>query len=82
MQWFRKAADQNYAPAQCSLGICYAAGAGVPRDYIEAHKWFELASRQGNEDAIQKLPFLDLAMTPEQIARAHKLAIEFKPPKG
>ncbi len=79
VEWFRKAADQNYAPAQCSLGICYAAGAGVTQDLVEARKWFELASLQGNDDATQKMGFLDLTLTPDQIARAQQLAREFKP---
>jgi TPR repeat protein len=32
VKWWRKAAEQNYAPAQCSLGLCYAYGQGVAKD--------------------------------------------------
>ena len=28
-KWYRKAAEQNYAPAQFNLGYCYANGQGV-----------------------------------------------------
>ena len=40
MRWFRKAADQGFAPAQYNLGLIYANGRGVPVDYAEAFKWF------------------------------------------
>jgi len=33
------------------LGMIYSAGAGVPVDLIEAHKWFNIASMRGHGDA-------------------------------
>ena len=35
------------AVAQFSLGLMYATGNGVPRDYQEAIKWYRLAAEQG-----------------------------------
>lgn len=35
-KWYRKAAEQNYAPAQNMLGFCYDTGWGVPQDFFEA----------------------------------------------
>ena len=32
MKWYRKAAEQNHAPAQYNLGNCYANGQGVAKD--------------------------------------------------
>ncbi len=32
VKWFRKAAEQNHAEAQSSLGFCYANGQGVTKD--------------------------------------------------
>ena len=29
VKWYRKAAEQNYAPAQGALGVCYNHGNGV-----------------------------------------------------
>jgi hypothetical protein len=49
--WFRKAAEQNFAPAQCRLGILYAAGVGVPIDKAQAAIWFQKAAIQGYADA-------------------------------
>ncbi len=34
-----------------ALGMNYSAGAGVPVDLIEAHKWFNIAASRGHADA-------------------------------
>src|SRR5437667_384295 len=46
VKWFRKAADQGLAEAQCGLGFCYINGAGVPKDLAEALKWYRKAAEQ------------------------------------
>src|SRR3989440_469855 len=51
VKWFRKAAEQNVADAQFSLGVCYANGQGVPEDDAEAVKWFRKAAEQNLADA-------------------------------
>ena len=43
-KWFRKSAEQGHADAQSSLGGMYEDGKGVPRDYVQAHKWYNLAA--------------------------------------
>jgi len=48
VKWFRKAAEQGNAIAQCNLGLFYAHGQGVKQDYAEAVKWFYKAAEQGN----------------------------------
>jgi hypothetical protein len=79
VKWYRKAAAQEDAFAQNNLGGCYADGTGVLRDYVQAYKWINLASAQGVNSANQFLPFLELRMTPEQIAEGQRLAREFRP---
>lgn len=49
--WTRKAANQGYARAQCSLGFMYENGEGVPQDYEEAGQWYRLVADQGYADA-------------------------------
>src|SRR6266446_6181816 len=51
VKWFRKAAEQNVADAQFSLGVCYANGRGVTKDDAEAVKWFRKAAEQNFADA-------------------------------
>ena len=46
VKWFRKAAEQNVADAQFSLGVCHANGRGVTKDDAEAVKWFRKAAEQ------------------------------------
>jgi TPR repeat protein len=82
VKWYRKAAEQNNADAQCNLGLCYGKGEGVTKDYVEAYKWFDLASSQdvaGAKHYKQNLVIVESRMTPEQIAEAQRLVREFKP---
>ncbi len=47
LSWYRKAADQGYAPAQDSIGDLYYYGRGVKQDYAQAAAWFRKAADQG-----------------------------------
>ncbi|MFQ5659162.1 MAG: hypothetical protein ACE5GZ_01970 [Gammaproteobacteria bacterium] len=46
-KWFKKSAEQGYAPAQYKVGVAYAYGEGVERDPLEAAKWYRMAAGQG-----------------------------------
>ncbi len=43
LKWWRMAADQGFVPAQASLGLMYYDGQGVPKDYVLAYMWINLA---------------------------------------
>ncbi len=77
--WYCKAAEQGDKNGQYNLGHCYRTGVGVAKDYVEAYKWFSLASAQGDEDARKAKLFTGQQMTPEQIAAASRLVLQFKP---
>src|SRR2546430_439433 len=51
VKWFRKAAEQNVADAQFSLGVCYDNGRGVTKDEVEAEKWWLHAAGQSEDEA-------------------------------
>ena len=51
IKWYRKAAEQGYADAQCNLADMYHYGWGVPEDDEEAVKWYREAAEQGHADA-------------------------------
>ena len=53
--WYRKAADQEYAKAQCNLGTMYLQGRGVPQSDKEAAVWYLKAADQENADAQSNL---------------------------
>ena len=46
--WFRKAAEQGYAPAQSNLGTLYRDGRGVAQHDTDAVIWFRKAADQGD----------------------------------
>ena len=47
VRWYRKAAKQGYAKAQCNLGVAYENGQGVKQDHDEAVRWYLKAAEQG-----------------------------------
>jgi len=47
-KWYRKAAEQGNAEAQCALGILYFKEIGVELDKTEAAKWYRKAAEQGH----------------------------------
>lgn len=71
------AADQGHAPAQLSLGFCYDKGEGVPKNDVEAYKWFNLAAAQGLKHAAGYRDQTAAHMTPDQIAEAQRLSSAF-----
>jgi len=47
MEWYRKAADAGYPPAELSVGILYMSGRGTPKDPKQAADWFRRAAEHG-----------------------------------
>ena len=77
--WYEKAAAQGFPDAQFSLGQMYAKGQGVPQNHVQAHMWYNLAAANGEENGTKWRDFVARMMTPVQIAKAQKLAREWKP---
>ena len=50
-EYYRKAAEQGYAQAQCELGVMYEKGEGVPQSYAEALGWYRTAADKGYPQA-------------------------------
>ncbi|MGD2084276.1 MAG: peptidoglycan-binding protein [Chromatiales bacterium] len=65
--------------AQLELGYAYALGEDVVQDFVEAHKWLNLAAAAGEPRAAEARDRLAERMTPDQIARAQQLAREWTP---
>ncbi len=75
----RPLAEQGDAISQYTLGVLYANGYGVPQDFVQAHKWYNLAAANGAEVAGLRRDTLAKQMIPAQIAEAQQLAREWKP---
>jgi localization factor PodJL len=73
--WFRKAAAYGTVDSQYNLGILYARGSGVERDFVESYKWFTLAIKGGDKDAVHKRDEIARALDAKQLESA-KLAAD------
>ena len=83
MQPSRLAAAQGNSAAQYNLGLMYYNGDAVPQDYVQAHKWFNLAAatfteKEDCDKAVKARDHVAARMTPAQIAEAQKRAREWK----
>jgi len=72
------AAADGDVTAYYDLGVAFLTGShGVACDLIEAHKWFNLASVAGHEDAPQCRAEIADEMTAREIAEAQRRAREW-----
>ena len=83
-KWYNKSAEQGRVNSQYAIGEGYYSGEkGVSRDFVQAYKWLSLAVNHGdldpekNQTAKSILSSLNLTMTPEEIAEAQRLVIEY-----
>lgn len=56
------------------LGLMFAIGREAPVDRVSAHKWFNLAAREGVADAARLRREVALEMTSDEIADAQRAA--------
>ena len=80
-QW-RSAADSGDRRAMLALGRLYVQGLGVLQDYVEAHKWLNLAASRGEAAALKERDAVAAKMTPEERAEAQKRARAWRPGSG
>lgn len=59
------------------LGLMYATGRDVDPDFVEAHKWFNLAAMRGSEEAVEHRRELSSQMTKDDIVHAQRQAREW-----
>ncbi len=72
-EW-QTAADSGDRRAMMALGQLFSEGLGAPQDYVEAHKWLNLAASRGEAAAVGARDALTVKMTPEQVAEAQTRA--------
>ena len=67
----------------------YGDGLGVPQDYVQAYKWYDLAAErfaasetEKRDDAAKRRDEVASNMTPAQIAEAQRLVRAWKPKTG
>ena len=81
---WKRSAEQGDVAAQAKVGTSYLEGTGVPRNYVDAYAWLNIAAAQGGAWFLQSAPVairnhmdaITKLMTPAQIAEAQKLSRE------
>ncbi len=73
-QALREAEKQRSGDALYKMGLLYSTGQGVELDYVQAHKWFNLAAMAGSEAARIRRAELADEMSSEEIAAAQREA--------
>ncbi len=58
IEWFAKAAQQNFAPAAYRLGSIYERGTGTDRNLEKARDWYTKAAEAGNIRAMHNMAVL------------------------
>lgn len=79
LQQFREAAEQGDPDAQYMLGRLNESGRGTPQDFVQAHKWYNLAASRGHRHAAEARDELADRMTSGQIAEAQQAARRWQP---
>ena len=77
-EW-QASAKAGEAEAMLALGRLYLRGIGLPQNYVQAHKWFNLAASRGEAVAVAERDALVSRMTAQERAEAQKLALEWQP---
>ena len=77
-EWM-EAANAEDGRAMFALGRAYLDGIGVIRSFVEAHKWFNLASSYGLSEAIDERNALFERMTSDERSEAQSLAKQWQP---
>ncbi|WP_341711564.1 hypothetical protein [Erythrobacter sp.] len=69
---------QGSVDALYDLGVAFSTGShGVTADFIEAHKWFNIAASKGHEEAAWCRSDVSDEMTAREIAEAQRRAREW-----
>nr|WP_281379207.1 peptidoglycan-binding protein [Halomonas campaniensis] len=79
LQEFGAAARRGDADAQYMLGRLHEAGSGTAQDFVEAHKWYNLAAARGHRHAAEARDSLAQRMTAGQVAEAQQAARGWRP---
>lgn len=80
-EW-RSAAASGDRRAMLALGRLFVQGLGAPQDYVEAHRWLNLAASRGEKAALKERDALAAKMTAEQVATAQAQAAAWQPAGG
>lgn len=74
-EWFA-AGSRGDVASQFRLAQLYEQGLGTPQDFVQAHRWYNIAASQGHAEALEARDALARRLTPDQLAEAQRLATQ------
>ncbi len=77
-KWYLKAAYNGVATGDVNLGLLYCNGFGVIKNETEGLAWLYVASVEGNQGAVNRLPYFERLYGPDTVAAARKRAGEIQ----
>ena len=75
VEW-RASAAQGDPKSQYMLGRLYEQGSGVPRNFVQAYAWYNLAASKGLAEAVEARDRMEPKLTSAQLADAHKTTVK------
>ncbi|MBF8221826.1 peptidoglycan-binding protein [Halomonas sp. 328] len=79
LQMFDRLATRGDPEALYMLGQMHESGQGTLQDFVEAHKWYNLAAARGHRHATAARDAVATRMTAQQISEAHQAARAWQP---
>jgi len=76
--WFLKAAEFGLSDSQYNLGVLLENGLGGTVDRVGAYKWYTLAAKDGDDDAVQRRDGLKGALSADELRAAEDLINAFR----
>lgn len=70
----RSAAEQGHVDAQVELGRMHANGMGVPKSYLKAHVWYDIAVINGSAPGVFGRRYAFKQLSEAELAEAKELA--------
>lgn len=77
--WFSEAATRGLVDSQYNLAVLYETGRGVTRDLKQAYKWFALAARGGDKEAVRRRDRVKWMLNATELKAAEALVRSWKP---
>lgn len=72
--WYSKQARRGSTGAQNNLGIMYANGRGVPKNYVVAYAWCDVAASTGHNEARRNRDRIAAHMDERDLSMARELS--------
>ena len=75
--WYRQAADQGHAAAQCSLALMHNHGQGTQKNPLQAYIWALFAVENGEKKCGELRDIVAKTLTAEQQAEGQRRVSEW-----